>query len=77
MDDEDALFPIAETSTAEARRHGAEFPEADHRKAVLHAWLAWQQSPGLPYGTAIKAGFFRDDSPAALAFVDWYRRLFP
>ena len=77
VDDEDALFPIAETSTAEARRHGAEFPEADHRKAVLHAWLAWQQAPGLPYGTAIKAGFFRDDSPTALAFVDWYRRLFP
>ena len=77
VDDEDALFPIAERSTAEARRNGAEFPAADHRKAVLHAWLAWQKAPGLPYGTAIKAQFFRDDSPAALAFVDWYRRLFP
>ena len=77
VDDDDALFPIAERSTAEASRNGAEFPVADHRKAVLHAWLAWQKSPGLPYGTAIKAQFFRDDSPAALAFVDWYRRLFP
>ena len=41
VDDEDALFPIAKRSTAEARRNGAEFPEADHRKAVLHTWLAW------------------------------------
>ena len=77
VDDEDALLPVAERSTAEARRNGAEFPEADHRKAVLHTWLAWQKSPGLPYGTAIKAQFFRHDSPAALAFVDWCRRLFP
>ena len=77
VDDEDALFPVAERSTAEARRHGAEFPAADHRKAVLHTWLAWQKAPGLPYGTAIKAQFFRVDSPSALAFVDWYRRVFP
>ena len=27
--------------------------------------------------TTIKARFFRDDSPSALAFVDWYRRVFP
>ena len=77
IDDDDALYPIAEGSTAEARRNGAEFPAADHRKAVLPAWLAWQKASGLPYGTAIKAQFFRDDSPAALAFVDWYRRVFP
>ena len=77
VDDEDALFPIAERSTAEARRSGAELPAADHRKAVLHTWLAWQKAPGLPYGTAIKAQFFRDDSPTALAFADWYRQVFP
>ena len=77
VDDDDALFPIAERSTEEARESGAAFPEADHRKAVLHAWLAWQKAPGMPYGTAIKARFFRDDSPAALAFVEWYKRVFP
>ena len=63
VDDDDALFPIAERSTAEARRNGAEFPVADHQKAVLHAW---QKAPGLPYGTAIKVQFFRDANPAAL-----------
>ena len=77
VDDNDALHPLAETSTAEAKDNGATFPELDRRKAVLHTWLAWQEEPGLPYGTAITARYFRHDSPAALAFVDWYRRVFP
>ena len=42
----------------------------------MHVWLAWQRKPGLPYGTAIKARYFRDDTPVALAFVEWYRRVF-
>ena len=77
VDDNDTLLPIAARSTGEAVEGGAEFPEVDRQKAVLHTWLAWQKEPGRPYGTAIKARYFRDDSPSALAFVDWYRRVFP
>lgn len=73
----DPLFKLAKCSTKKARSKGAQFPEVDHLKAVLCAWLAWQEEPGLPYGTAIKAKFFRHDSAAALAFVAWYKRLFP
>ena len=76
IDDNDPLLPLAEKSTDKAKSGGAEFPEVDHPKAVLHTWLAWQREPGLPYGAAIKARFFRD-STAALAFVEWYRRVFP
>ena len=43
VDDNDPLLPIAARSTSEAAESGAEFPEVDHRKAVLHSWLAWQQ----------------------------------
>ena len=75
--DSDPLLPLAESSTAQAKTSGAEFADIHHRKAVLHTWLAWQRQPGLPYGSAIQARFFTIDSPAALAFVDWYRRLFP
>lgn len=77
VDDRDPILPLAETSTEEALKKGARFSGAKHRKAVLHAWLAWQQEPGLPYGAAINARYFLDDSPAALAFVEWYRRVFP
>ena len=75
--DNDPLLPLAESSTAQAMARGAEFAEIHRQKAVLHTWLAWQEVPGRPYGTAIQARYFRDDSPAALAFVAWYRRVFP
>ena len=55
---------------------GALFSEPDKMKAILHAWLAWQEEPGCPYGTAIRAKYFGDDSPAATKFVAWFRRLF-
>ena len=74
--EDDPLKQLAQSSTQEARTRGATFPDTKHAKAVLHTWLAWQQDPGLPYGTAIKARFFRHDSPGAQAFVAWYKRLF-
>ena len=72
----DALLQLAETSTTSAKGLGAAFPDARRPKAVLHTWLAWQKRPGVPYGTAIKARYFQHDSPAALAFVDWFQRVF-
>ena len=51
----DRLLPHAEDATATARALGATFAAADTKKAVLHAWLAWQNDPGRPYGVAIKA----------------------
>ncbi len=77
VEEKDPLFPYAREATARARaEYGASYPEGDIRKAVLHAWLAWQQEPGLPYGTAIRARYFRHDSPLAMSFVAWFRRLF-
>ena len=72
----DPLLPIAERSTHEAKKQGARFPDTAQLKAVLHAWLAWQQRPGMPYGAAIHAHYFGHDSAAALAFVDWFKRVF-
>ncbi|OOV33900.1 hypothetical protein BO91_02310 [Candidatus Synechococcus spongiarum LMB bulk10E] len=73
---DDCLLPLAESSTNEAHEKGAKFPAAKHSKAVLHTWLAWQKTPGRPYGSAINQQIFCHDSPAALAFVAWYKRLF-
>lgn len=74
--DEDPLIEHAIGATAEATSRGAGFPEVHRTKAQLHTWLAWQEKPGQPYGIAIKARYFSHDSPAAIAFVDWIRRLF-
>ena len=73
---QDPLLPIAKESTSRAKEQGARFPESDRRKAILHAWLAWQERPGVPYGIAIQAKYFGHDSAAALAFVEWFRRVF-
>lgn len=54
--------------------HGARWK--DRGKSTLHTWLAWQEEPGLPFGTALRAGFFRHDTEDAGRFVSWFRRLF-
>ena len=76
IDKGDQLLPLAKKSTAEARKLGASFPDAAENKAKICTWLAWQYKPGLPYGTAVRANYFRGASPAAESFFTWYCRLF-
>lgn len=76
VEEADPLYPIAVSSTERAKAEEARFSDSSTNKAVLHTWLAWQQTPGLPYGSAVRARYFRHDSPAALAFVEWYRNVF-
>lgn len=73
---EDGLLPHAQSATDEAMVIGGRFPAIHRSKAIVHTWLAWQEKPGLPFGTAIKAEYFRHDTESALAFVDWFKRLF-
>ena len=76
VDAGDELMAHAKASTAVAKEKGAAFSESQRLKSELHAWLAWQENPGLPYGLALKAHYFGHDSNAALAFVNWFRRVF-
>ena len=52
------------------------FSQNDKPKAVMHTWLAWQQEPGRPYGTAITARFLDPDVPQVNVLVTWLERLF-
>lgn len=45
-------------------------------KVLLHTWLAWQEKPGLPYGTAITAKFLDPNCSEADVFVSWLKVLF-
>ncbi len=76
IDEHDVLIDHATKATNTATGLGAKFPKVDHIKAVIHTWLAWQEEPGRPYGTAIRAKYFRHESPAAVAFVAWFKRLY-
>lgn len=72
----DPLLEHAARATGQASAIGATFPETARRKAELRAWLAWQESPGLPYGSALGAGYFDSDRTVADPFVNWFTRLF-
>jgi hypothetical protein len=74
--DHDNLFALAKSSTSDAVKAGSRFAAQDLAKAELHCWLAWQEEPGRPFGTALKARFFRHDSDVAKAFVDWFKLLY-
>ncbi|MFN8513683.1 MAG: DUF3226 domain-containing protein [Thermomicrobiales bacterium] len=52
------------------------YTEVSRPKAFIYTWLAWQREPGRPMGMSITHRDLPHDSPAALAFVDWLRRLF-
>lgn len=76
VDPDSRLLRYAQAATEEAEARGARFAAQDRQKALVHTWLAWQREPGLRYGTAIRAKYFRHDAPVAATFVDWYRRLY-
>ena len=76
FDRRDALIGYARTATATAYRREARFAPGHRSKAELHCWLAWQNTPGLPYGIAVKAEFFQTDTELAERFVAWFRRLY-
>ncbi|MFK8009320.1 MAG: DUF3226 domain-containing protein [Saprospiraceae bacterium] len=53
-----------------------EFAEVKKQKALLHTYLAWKKSPGLPMGTAVEANYLNAASTSAGAFVSWFQQTF-
>lgn len=72
----DALLKYAKEVVREARARGAPFRQHHLDKAVIHAWLAWQDPPGLAFGSAIVQNCLDSSSPYALPFVNWFRKLY-
>jgi hypothetical protein len=52
------------------------FSPVKKQKALLHTYLAWQQTPGFPMGTAVKSNYIDAKSPAADSFVEWFQKVF-
>ncbi len=74
---DDNLRPKSEEVLSEIEDAGLNrYRLVHHPKAFIHTWLAWQETPGMPMGQAITARALRHDSPLALDFVAWLRRLF-
>lgn len=75
----DPCWDLAHQTATQARGHYGDrgCPEKDHAKSHMYTWLAWQREPGRPFGTALTAQILGHDSAEALAFLAWFRRLFP
>jgi len=54
------------------------FASKDEPKALMHTWLAWQEEPGKPFGTAIKAQYLKANAaiPEVANLINWLRELF-
>lgn len=74
---EPAARECAETAVATAQTQGAAtFIDNHLSKAVVHTFLAWQDSPGRPLGQSITAQSLKPETPTARAFSEWLTRLF-
>ncbi len=69
----DTLWPYAQKCVSDA----PDKPFGSHvSKANIHTWLALQEEPGTPMGSAIKFRYLRAEAPEAVAFIAWIERLF-
>jgi hypothetical protein len=74
--DEDGILPHVEASIA-AIPEGSQLFIGTHKpKAVIHTWLAWQETPGCPMGLAIKKRYLNPKAPNAVEFIKWVTDLF-
>lgn len=70
------LFDHARDSVAAIPEGERRFKQLYEPKAVIHTWLAWQEDPGRPFGTAITANFLDPNVQEAGVLADWLKRLF-
>jgi hypothetical protein len=75
-DQSSPVYLHAKEATQKAASLGAPFKEAHFDKALIHAWLAWQDAPGYQLHDAVKFKILDPHSPQALPFELWFRTLF-
>ncbi len=52
------------------------FSETHRQKAIIHTWLSWQETVGLPLGTAMNKSYINKHTPIALKFIEWMKNTF-
>jgi hypothetical protein len=70
------LFKHVTKSVAGIPKSERLFHESAESKAVIHTWLAWQEKPGRPLGTAITARYLDPNVPQVDVLVSWLKKLF-
>jgi hypothetical protein len=52
------------------------FTDFKKQKATIYTWLAWQETPGLPFGTALEAKYLNPNKAYLTPFLNWIGRTF-
>jgi len=73
---ESPLFDHVQSSVAAIPGEDRRFSQLAEPKAIIHTWLAWQEEPGKPLGTAITARFLDPHVAQVDALVSWLNLLF-
>ena len=74
---DEELWNFAQEVTQAAKSKGATFTDSHIDKANIHAWLAWQDPPGLQLHQAVmKKSILNPQHPNAQKFVDWFKALY-
>ena len=73
----DPLLKKTDEVLAELESNGLNaYKTVHHAKARLHTWLAWQDEPGTPMGTAITRQLLSTDGELCSTFIRWLELLF-
>ncbi len=70
---EDTLLPRVDQFLSDIPAELCRFSDAHLPKARIHCWLALQEKPGKPLGTAITARYLDASREDAQPFVNWLR----
>ncbi len=74
---DDAALPLATKAVDKIQEKAvAKFSPIHRSKALIHTWLAWQESPGTPMGLAITKTYLDHNQELCVLFVNWLNRLF-
>ncbi len=52
------------------------FTDFKKQKAIVHSWLAWQETPGLPFGSALDTKYLNAHAESAQPFLNWIKKTF-
>lgn len=73
--DSDPLWPRARAALDSIPSEEIRFDGTKRPKALIHTWLAWQDEPGRPLGQSITRKALDAETPEAMRFVEWLKRL--
>jgi hypothetical protein len=70
------LFHRVKSNVADIPEAERRFRKIDESKVLIHTWLAWQEKPGKPLGTAITAKYLEPNVAQVDVLISWLNRLF-